>query len=233
MAMKLKLRIGRLGLTLVLVAGCAPSPDVLQAGARREAWNPSTTRSPPAADAAPPAAAPPDAASAPAPIPGRDAAAPPRDAAPAAPPPSGPAQTCKLTFQVTTVSFGGNYAPRNVGAIWIADGNGRFVKSLTVWGRRRVSHLERWESVSGGSTVDAITSATAGNHGTRMASWDCTGANHQPVAAGAYSVNVEFTEQNGPGRVMTPLPFTTGTGPVDATPGDQGSFKNVHLQVAP
>jgi hypothetical protein len=131
------------------------------------------------------------------------------------------------------VSFGGNYAPRNVGAIWIADGNGRFVKSLTVWGRRRVSHLERWESVSGGSTVDAITSATAGNHGTRMASWDCTGANHQPVAAGAYSVNVEFTEQNGPGRVMTPLPFMTGTGPVDATPGDQGSFKNIHLQVAP
>src|SRR5437868_11980904 len=99
MAMKLKLPIGRLGLTLVLVAGCAPSPAVLQAGARREAWNPSTTRPPPGADADPAPAASPDAASAPPPIPGRDAVAPARDAAPAAPPPSGPAAACKLTFQ--------------------------------------------------------------------------------------------------------------------------------------
>jgi hypothetical protein len=34
------------------------------------------------------------------------------------------------TFQVTTVTAGGNYSPRNVMAIWVTDANTNFVKTL-------------------------------------------------------------------------------------------------------
>jgi hypothetical protein len=148
------------------------------------------------------------------------------------PPPSqGPAQTCTLIFQVTTVTFNGSYSPRNVGAIWVSDANGRFVKSLTVWAQKRIRHLVTWEDASMGNTVDAVTSATAGSHGTRTGKWNCTGVDHQPVPDGAYRINAEITERNSLGRVMTPLPFIKGRDPVNLMPADQANFKSIRLQV--
>jgi hypothetical protein len=148
-------------------------------------------------------------------------------------PTSGEPQTCTLQFQVTTVSGGSNYAPKNVGAIWISDAANHFVKSLTVWGRRRLSHLDTWRGVSGSNTVDAVTAATASSAGTRMAGWDCTDLMHTPVPDGSYVLHAEFTERNGQGPLMTPLPFTKGSGPVDLMPPNQTSFRNIHLQVGP
>jgi hypothetical protein len=82
-----------------------------------------------------------------------------------------------------------------------------------------------------GNTVDAVTSATASNYGTRMARWNCTGVDHQPVPDGTYRINAEMTERNGLGRVMTPLSFVKGTESVSATAADQPSFKNLRLEV--
>jgi hypothetical protein len=143
----------------------------------------------------------------------------------------GPPRPCALTFQVTTATHGGNYAPRNCGAIWVSDGNGRFVKTLYVWAQKRIRHLVQWQSVAMGNTVDAVTGATITSHGTRMAKWDCTGLDHQPVADGTYRINVEITERNGAGRTMTPLDFAKGPAPVSLMPADQPSFKGARLQV--
>jgi hypothetical protein len=236
---------------------CAPSPDVAKAGAGHELWNADATRTPPAPDGDVTSVDPPgqggggeggeggsggmdqpmDAQS----MPTTDATtiAPPPDAGrprsdgPAvdAPPATGNPETCTLSFQVTTVTFGGNYAPRNVGAIWVSDMNDRFIKSLTVWGQKRRSHLVTWENASRGSTVDAVTSATAGSHGTRMGKWNCTGLDEQPVPDGNYRINVEFTERNSEGKVMTPLSFVKSPAPVSAMPADQANFKAVRLQV--
>jgi hypothetical protein len=233
---------GRLLLLPGLLA-CAPSPEVAQAGAGHARWDRAATKSPPPVDADVTSIEPPDQ-----PEPDADPEPePPVDAAPAAadaarmsgsdamtpdlaPPSQGPPQTCTLTFQVTTVTFNGSYAPRNVGAIWVSDGNGRFVKSLTVWAQKRIRHLETWEAAAMGNTVDAVTSATAGSHGTRTGKWNCTGLDHQPVANGPYRINVEFTERNGLGRVMTPLAFTKG-GAVNLMPPDQTNFRAIRLQV--
>jgi hypothetical protein len=236
-------------LVMFLAGACAPSPDVLQATTARVGWSAETTRSPKIPDAAEPDPGPdPEpagtggsgatggAGGSGSPSPVVDAAAPRRDAAvvvPTTPPPTGPAAACQLSFQVTTVTFGGDYAPRNVGAIWIADGAGKFVKSLVVWGRRRLSHLTRWESASGGNTVDAVTSASASSHSTRMATWNCNGLDGKPVPGGSYVVNVEFTEQNAFGRMMMPVPFMSGGAPVDVSPPDQANFKGIHLKVTP
>jgi hypothetical protein len=162
--------------------------------------------------------------------PGRDAST--ASTADTAPVAVGPPQTCTLTFQVTTATAGGNYAPRNCGAIWVTDANGRFVKSLNVWAQKRIRHLVTWQAASMGNTVDAVTSATANSHGTRMARWNCTGVDRQPVPDGTYRIYAEMTERNGLGRVMTPVPFLKGAAPVSVMPADQSSFKNIRLEVS-
>jgi hypothetical protein len=254
---------------LLCLAGCAPSPEVVNATGGRELWNTDATKAPPETDAdvtsvgpsgpggqggdgvggdsgaggnsgaggdsgaggmggtdLPPATF--DAGDQPVDAGPRGSDAASKDAPTMN---QGPSATCTLSFQVTTVTFGGSYSPRNVGAIWISDANARFIKSLTVWGRRRLPHLETWEGVSGGSTVDAVTSATAGSHGPHMATWNCTGLDEKPVPNGTYHVNAEFTERNSEGKVMTPLTFTKSSAPVSVMPPDQANFKSIRLQV--
>ena len=38
-----------------------------------------------------------------------------------------------IEIQLKTVAYNGHYSPRNIGAIWIEDGDGNFVKTLRVW----------------------------------------------------------------------------------------------------
>jgi hypothetical protein len=233
-------------LVLGSLGACVPPGNNTGPRAGAEYWNTTTTRSPPVPDAESPGSDPGEPIPADARGPGRSdpparpdvrpadgpANIAPSDAS-AGPVPSGPMQPCMLTFSVTTASYNGSYGPRNVGAIWISDASGTFVKSLNVWGAKRRRHLTTWNDVSGGNTVDAVTGATASNHATRTGIWNCTGADRKPVADGSYRVNVDITEANSGERVMTPLSFTKGPGPVDVTVPDQANFKTIHLRSAP
>jgi hypothetical protein len=230
-----------------LLAACTPSPEAVRAGARR--WDPEATKSPPPSDADegtddPPGPIEADAEAEPIedagtgtaidvrrPLAGLDG--PTRETTPPPPPTEGPLSPCALTFQVTTVTANGTYAPRNVGAIWVSDANAGFVKSLYVWAGKRLRHLTAWNAASAGDRVDAVTGATINSHGTRMAKWDCTDVDHQPVAGGNYRINVEFTERNGAGKLMAPLEFPRNGEAVNLMPPDQGNFKNIRLQVSP
>jgi hypothetical protein len=121
----------------------------------------------------------------------------------------GPVSGCALTASVTTISTNRDYAPLNVGAIWIADARGKFVKTLTVWAGRHGNHLLRWVADSGDAgrardTTDAVTSATARNHGAHKATWDCTDTKRAPVPAGYYQLCVEMTESNSAGGGAQP-----------------------------
>lgn len=137
-------------------------------------------------------------------------AAPPAEGAPNLAPPEVAntgevaSDSCSLSVSVTTVSPGGRYAPRNVGAIWIADAEDRFVKSLHVWGDRRLRHVEAWNAATeaagaAGNVVDAVTGATEPSHAARSGTWNCRDFNAQPVPDGKYRVYFEVTESNGAG----------------------------------
>src|SRR4029453_10102646 len=85
------------------------------------------------------------------------------------------------------------YRPRNVGVIWVTDSGNRFVKTLTVWANRRASNLSQWSGVTGRAgtsrkKVAAVPSATASNHGTRNATWNCTDFTREPVPDGTYKI---------------------------------------------
>jgi hypothetical protein len=101
---------------------------------------------------------------------------------------------CTFTFAVTTVTYNGRFTPKNVGAIWVEDYSGAFVKTLRVWAGPRVSAVAQWAFVSGLNYVDAVTGATRPREGSTNGTWNCTDFSENPVPHGAYSVCVEIEE---------------------------------------
>jgi hypothetical protein len=143
---------------------------------------------------------------------------------------------CSLSVSVTTSAPGGKYRPRNVGAIWIADSSGKFVKSLDVWGNRRLSHVTAWNAATkaaglGGNKVDAVTSATLSTHRAHNVTWNCRDARDQVVPDDAYRVYFEVTDSNNSG----PNHFETFTkGPNAATvQGSATNFNEIVLTFKP
>jgi hypothetical protein len=145
-------------------------------------------------------------------------------------------ETCGLEVTVTTAPHGGRYTPRNVGAIWVADATGAYVKSLDVWGDRRLSHVEAWNAATRaagvpGDRVDAVTGATQATHRAHLVSWDCTNHLGEPVPDGSYRVYFEVTEANAAG----PNHFETfEKGPTAATlQASAPSFADIALSFTP
>jgi hypothetical protein len=139
------------------------------------------------------------------------------------------AGTCKFTFAVTTVTYNGRFAPKNVGAIWIQDSAGAFVKTLSVWAGARIALVSQWVSVSGLNKVDAVTSATALRSGPMSVSWNCTDISENPVPHGTYSACVEFEEDTftpfmGPAPHYTCQPFDYTGAAASGTWPDQPNF---------
>jgi len=136
--------------------------------------------------------------------------------------------TMTIDFQVTTSTPGGNYSPRNIGAIWIESSTGSFVKTLRVWANNRRQHLYTWNNRTGGNTVDGVTGSTYSSHGTRTASWDFTDANGDTVTPGDYTLRLELTDQHSQGPLYSfSFPFMGATETI--TPSDHSHFHNMQL----
>jgi len=101
------------------------------------------------------------------------------------------AQADELSLSFDTKTANGKYAPRNIVAVWVEDGQGAFVKTIGRWSATRTSHLVNWIAASGQDN-DAVSGATRSNHNNRLtASWDLNGA-----ANGTYTLKVELCENN-------------------------------------
>jgi hypothetical protein len=145
-------------------------------------------------------------------------------------------QSCSVSVTVTTTAPGGNYAPRNVGAIWIADSTGKFIKSLEVWGQKRLSHVVAWRAATGaagvsGNTVDAITSATLSSHRTHKLTWNCTDYKEAAVPDGSYRVYFEVADSNSGGPNLFES-FTKGSSPA-MSQASMGNFQNITIVFTP
>lgn len=138
-----------------------------------------------------------------------------------------------LTVSVSTSAAGGNYAPKNIVAIWIEDNQGNFVKTMLAYAQTRKTHLNTWEATTtaAGSpynTVDAITGATKTSHATRTCSWDGTDINGNIVSDGTYKLRMELTDKNGTGNYST-FTFAKDTLPVNLTPANVPSFSSISI----
>lgn len=138
--------------------------------------------------------------------------------------PAGP--PAELKAQWRTRTYGGEYADKNVGAAWVEQEGGGFVRTLVVWGEVRRDNLVAWNAAADGNLVDAVTGATRGSHRTSVTTWDLRDAAGQAAPAGAYWLMLEFTEADSnkgdpPGPRLV-VPFEIGeTASVSAPPASE------------
>jgi flagellar hook assembly protein FlgD len=148
-----------------------------------------------------------------------------------------------MRFTVTTQSYGGQYNPKHVMAIWITDQNDVFKRTLRLAGGTYKVHLVKWNQMSSGNTIDAITGATLTSHQSHTAIWNGKDKNGNLLPDGNYKVYIEFTEDNSaqptkPDGPWVAFPFTKGVietqNPSDVyfTYNSQNKlvFKNLTLQ---
>ena len=89
-----------------------------------------------------------------------------------------PATAGQATFRVSTKTYGGHYSPRHVLAIWVADQQTNFVKTLKRQAQEQQAELDRWNTARKGWTrVDGVSGATLSTHTAHTVTWDCTGTN--------------------------------------------------------
>jgi len=142
-----------------------------------------------------------------------------------------------LTVSTTTSSTGGNFAPRNIVAIWVENEQGEFVKTLLAYAQARKTHLNTWQAITTAAgtafnTTDAVTGATRSSHGTRECTWDATDYNGNAVADGAYFVWMELTDKNATGNYSS-FEFTKGENPENLTPQNVPSFASIDINWQP
>lgn len=138
-----------------------------------------------------------------------------------------------LLVRVTTLPQGGTYQPRNIGAMWIEDGDGRWLRTLAFWAGVRSRYLTAYRAAnSTRNQVDAITSPTLAMHQAHEVIWNLRDAAGQTVPNGRYAIKIEVTDRSGPGQVAT-LAFDKTDAPSTVMPADEEFFEGMSLQLEP
>lgn len=141
-------------------------------------------------------------------------------------PHEGESPLTRLAFSVRTTAFGGQFKPRNVGAIWIERDDGTFVRTLERWGIMRAKWLERFNSASGGDVTDAITGPTLTSHGVHEVEWDLHDLSGCELPNGPLWLLVELTDRSGPGEWLA-IPIEKGSEPGTTQPSDTAVFHDM------
>jgi Predicted periplasmic protein (DUF2271) len=155
------------------------------------------------------------------------------DAPPTDAPPGGAGM---LQISATSSTGGGQYAPRNVVAIWI-EGPGGFVKTVGRWANQRKQHLVAWTMGAGAADADAVSGATRQNHATALAAtWNLQNRQGQVVADGTYTVRMESTELNANTAAQNhqgTFTFVKSGTAQTQTALSNGGFSNVSITFTP
>jgi hypothetical protein len=152
-----------------------------------------------------------------------------------------------VTVELTTVSYDGEYAPLNYGAVWFEKADGSFVKTSKRWaGTIHATDLVAWTAASGGwgsifgggnmaDMVDAISSATIRTHQMHTITWNMQDATMQLVPDGSYVAVLEMSESRARDRdgPVLRIPFTKGPMPQTVEPAAQEGFTGVVLRYEP
>ncbi len=140
-----------------------------------------------------------------------------------------------LTVSFTTAPAGGNYAPRNIVAVWIEDSTGRFVRTIGRWANRRIRYLLAWNAAAGPGDADAVSGATRSSHnGTLTVTWNGTSKAGQVMPAGMYKIRMELADRDSQSPMQNNQgTFTFQKGAASTQTGANGNFNNVQIQYTP
>ncbi|PKP22186.1 MAG: hypothetical protein CVU05_05025 [Bacteroidetes bacterium HGW-Bacteroidetes-21] len=141
-----------------------------------------------------------------------------------------------LSFSVKTVAYSASYSPRHILAIWIADGNGQWVKTRKRMYQNTVyrQYLTNFKNATSNTynATDATTGATLQSHASHTVTWDGKDASGNLVADGTYRVYVEFTSANATGKLYY-CEFTKGPNAQNLTPSNVTNFNDISLSWTP
>lgn len=148
--------------------------------------------------------------------------------------PSGTGARVQIT--ATSSPSGGQYAPRNVVAVWI-ESNRTFVKTIQRWSNARTRHLVAWNLAAGAGDADAVSGATRQNHATPLAiTWDLRNRQGAIVPDGTYTIRMESTDLNattaGQNHQAT-FSFVKGAQPATQSGQSNGGFSAVTIDFKP
>ena len=152
-----------------------------------------------------------------------------------------------VTVKFTTVSYGGQYAPLNYGAVWFEDSTGKFIKTAKRWaGAAHATDLVAWTAASGGwgsffgggnqaDQMDAVSQATIRMHQSHTVTWNMKDVQMQLVADGDYVAVLEMSESRALDRAgpLLRIKFTKGPMPQTVAVPDDPSFTGVSLDYTP
>ncbi len=143
-------------------------------------------------------------------------------------------------FSVTTMDYAGVFNPNHVAAIWVTDGAGRFVKTLSRHAGIRIGYLQQWAASRGAYTnVDGVTSATLTTQPyPETVTWNCRDINNAIMPDGVYYFYAEYTSDNGQGPYLSnAVSFVKGPVPFNATYPDRldagGGFTAMSVTYTP
>ena len=136
--------------------------------------------------------------------------------------------------------------PKNIGAIWIEDSEGRLVRSLQVWANERLLDLAKYNrarDLADGKLdgklspkdVDATTSATVRGYMARHVTWDLKNRAGADVPAGKYTLVVEVADKDNhegdnPGEWAS-VEFDTKQRPMLMNPEPTQYYTDMKLQI--
>jgi hypothetical protein len=141
-----------------------------------------------------------------------------------------PTAVTSVQLSYTTEVLGGRYRPKNIGAVWVADSSGKLVKSLEVWARLRLRYLNKYAEARAGARPDVTATATLTSHKAHTASWDLKDKAGASVMPGMYTLHVEITDADAPGKhVMIPFDLSAGTTLI--APPDSTGFVGMQLEL--
>jgi len=152
-----------------------------------------------------------------------------------------------VTIEFKTVSYGGEYAPLNYGAVWFEDGSGKFIKTAKRWaGAVHATDLVAWTKASGGwgsilgggntaDMMDAMSSATIRMHQMHTVTWNMMDAQKALIPDGAYVAKLEMSESRARDRAgpVVEIKFTKGAMPMMVEVPNQASFTGIVLRYMP
>ena len=142
----------------------------------------------------------------------------------------------KVTFTTTPTAAGGQFAPKNVVAVWIENAGAVFQRTFGRWADIRKVNLEAWIAKAGPNDTDAISGATRLDSALPLtAEWYLRDRQGQIVPDGTYTIKMELADDNaGTGTPnLGTFTFVKGPAPRIQTAQANGGFTNVTIDFDP